>query len=81
LVADLVLLDVISRLSLFFALIIFTFVLLQLMRVLVEGHLVHLIIKLFLIFLLLVVIVLERCEGFPLFLHIVLFLLLKMRPP
>jgi hypothetical protein len=81
LVADLVLLDVISRLSLFFALFILTFVLLQLMSVLVEGHLVDLIIKLFLVLVFLVVILFVRCEGFPLFLHVVLlFLLLKMRP-
>jgi hypothetical protein len=82
LAADLVLLDVISRLSLLFALVTFFFLLLQLMSVLVERHLVDLIIKLFLVFFLLVVILFVRCEGFPLFLHVVLILLLlKMRAP
>jgi hypothetical protein len=81
LVADLVLLDVISRLSLLFALIILAIVLLQLMSVLVERHLVDLIIKLFLVFVLLLVIFLERCDGFPLFLHVILYLLLMIRPP
>jgi hypothetical protein len=80
-VADLVLLDVISGLCLLFALffLAFIFILLRLVSVLVERHLVHLIIKLFLIFVLLVV--LERVEGFSLFLHLVIFLLMKRRPP
>ena len=79
--ADLVLLDVISWLSLLFALVTFFFLLLQLMSVLVERHLVDLIIKLFLVFFLLVVILFVRCEGFPLFLHYLFLLLLKIRLP
>ena len=51
------------------------------MSVLIERHLVDLIIKLFLVLvLLLVVIVLERVQRFPLFLHVLILLMMARGP-